>query len=575
MHEITNLSLIDVLENSKKHFYRIPDFQRDFKWKPTQTSKLIESMFYKYPIGNFLMLSCQSNLKLKYKDLDANKAIFNDKAEDNYCFYVLDGQQRITSLVRVFEGGDDRYKYYLNLEEFYKFINSESSNLANENELIYAHNLKDKKNSEINLKYLDLSTIFTDLSINTKIRKFMNNNTDLVFKEEDTIENKREKEDKFLIQCTKAFTELGTYSIPIQKLDKNSNVESIVRIFETINNTGIKLGVFDLSVAKTFQNKEVDGEDFNLRDKFNDLKNKNELKDLSGESVLNAILYSQQISNDKYNDYIISTKEKLLDLDCTYIKENIEKLINSFKNVEDFLLENKITPSKVPKNIKIMLAVADRSFNILSKNIDERIKKLILFRWLDEDLYNREKINKDLIIFKKYSKNEEIEKLDLDLKIEIKFSELKKEQILDTNNKLKNYEAYLFIINDKVEKDLHNKDINYSCVEFHHLLPESYIKTTYKTDNTVYKLKDSIANLTIITSEVNKYISNNCPTKYFNELKEKFKPSELNVIFKNNLIPFDENQEINQFFNQDNGDYIFLEKRAETIAKIINLYFKI
>ena len=80
---------------------RIPQFQRDFVWSKEQTAKLIDSIIKGFPIGTFILW--QTNEAMRTVRAIGNAELPELKSGDNVQ-YVLDGQQRITSLYGVQKG---------------------------------------------------------------------------------------------------------------------------------------------------------------------------------------------------------------------------------------------------------------------------------------------------------------------------------------------------------------------------------------------------------------------------------------------------------------------------------------
>jgi len=80
---------------------KIPRFQRDFVWTKEQTARLIDSIIKGFPIGTFILWRTRQTLR----DM---KEIGNERLPDpprgEPVTYVLDGQQRITSLYAVRKG---------------------------------------------------------------------------------------------------------------------------------------------------------------------------------------------------------------------------------------------------------------------------------------------------------------------------------------------------------------------------------------------------------------------------------------------------------------------------------------
>lgn len=76
----------------------LPDFQRDFVWSKHQQQELITSLLLDLPIGSLLILDGSSD------DFATKKIGYTNKEDipTKECKYLLDGQQRITTLKNVF-----------------------------------------------------------------------------------------------------------------------------------------------------------------------------------------------------------------------------------------------------------------------------------------------------------------------------------------------------------------------------------------------------------------------------------------------------------------------------------------
>ena len=79
---------------------RIPAFQRNFVWETEQVAFLLDSIYKGFPIGTVIIWKTDARLQSE-KDLGAFK--LPDPAKDYPVNYVLDGQQRLTSLFSTFQ----------------------------------------------------------------------------------------------------------------------------------------------------------------------------------------------------------------------------------------------------------------------------------------------------------------------------------------------------------------------------------------------------------------------------------------------------------------------------------------
>ncbi|MBM3472791.1 MAG: DUF262 domain-containing protein [Armatimonadetes bacterium] len=88
---------------------KIPDFQRDFDWGIERTLRLLDSLAKGYPIGSFLFWDTQE----PYGSVrNIGGLALPDTPEGRDVTYVLDGQQRITSLYAAAKGAQIEGRAY-------------------------------------------------------------------------------------------------------------------------------------------------------------------------------------------------------------------------------------------------------------------------------------------------------------------------------------------------------------------------------------------------------------------------------------------------------------------------------
>src|SRR5687767_6899845 len=80
---------------------KLPMFQRDFVWTKEQTSKLIDSIIKGFPIGTFIVWKTREELRAMR---NIGNVMLPEAPKGDAVSYVLDGQQRITSLYAVRKG---------------------------------------------------------------------------------------------------------------------------------------------------------------------------------------------------------------------------------------------------------------------------------------------------------------------------------------------------------------------------------------------------------------------------------------------------------------------------------------
>ncbi len=114
--EVSYRTPVDLVSDVRRGRIRIPLFQRGFKWESGDVIDLFDSLIRGFPIGNLLLWlqpAPAAQLHVGPVEVDA-------PATDS-ALWVVDGQQRITSIVGALiaadEATDPRFRIYLDLDE--------------------------------------------------------------------------------------------------------------------------------------------------------------------------------------------------------------------------------------------------------------------------------------------------------------------------------------------------------------------------------------------------------------------------------------------------------------------------
>jgi Protein of unknown function DUF262 len=225
----------DLLSQIENGTIKIPQFQRDFVWSRAKSAALLDSIVKGYPVGTFIFW--HTNEQLRTVGSIGNKK-FKDKPGADYFDYVLDGQQRLTSLYASVKGiavtrangkVDDFSQIWIDLD-------------ANEHDDIITIDLSDEDRTYIALtellsgQLLTLGTKF-DSQYHPKLQRYVN-----------------------------AFT---TYSFPVVSV-RDAEIDVATEIFTRINVGGKPLTPFEIVVAKTYDERRK----FDLANKYALLKAK-------------------------------------------------------------------------------------------------------------------------------------------------------------------------------------------------------------------------------------------------------------------------------------------------------------
>ena len=226
---INNWNLSRVFQELEHGNMRIPRFQRSYVWERPKIVKLLNSIYHEFPIGSFFLW--EANVEMEGFCRDITEFGFPAKPTGNKFSFILDGQQRITSLYVALKGkilgGVDYSCICFNLDKKVFKIPT----LKTEPNNIPAWKL---------FNYADFQNLLIEYA------------------------SAGEKEKaQTLSECKTIF---DNYPVSIIT-SKNMNLEEVVTIFERINQGGKRLSLFDLVHASVWS------QDFDLRDKITAFNN--------------------------------------------------------------------------------------------------------------------------------------------------------------------------------------------------------------------------------------------------------------------------------------------------------------
>ena len=252
----------------------IPTFQRKFVWDPEQIKRLWDSMFKFYPIGSILYWVTDSYLNT-HRKLGGFKFPHDEDTVRKFkeWAYILDGQQRATSLLVSLIGGKEKVE---GEDDFDYTLYFDATN----GDFLFKKDL-DRRKKKVNEKFLirlrDVPN--WDLSFYKSIAGEAGYN--------DIVEKNLEK-------LQHLFKDYRLVLIKIQGVE----VSEVCEIFERINQEGKRLDPVDIIVARTYRNedKEKGIKPFYLRDNleetkevFNSQAGANRYADLGDYTVLQMV----------------------------------------------------------------------------------------------------------------------------------------------------------------------------------------------------------------------------------------------------------------------------------------------
>jgi hypothetical protein len=553
-----NFDLSQLLKKIGMGHFLIPQFQRDFTWKEGQTRLLIDSIARNYPIGSLLILGKNDQVPLKSRRLDADyppkfdhketQEEFDEPSSESY--YVLDGQQRLTSIARVFLDAHPSRNYYFDLKKMHEVFDSESPSWI-------VSRMRGKKNPERkdNNRLMRTDIALDQSKCDVYISEYFEDSGDFP-------EFKNDKKGSRLASAKikGVFETIRKYSIPLVALDSDAPLESVCRVFETINSTGTRLTTFDLAVARYYPEPDLKEFFDNSIDKHPILKE----YEIDGERILQILSLYELRENNKFPE---ATRSVLLSLKPDYIKSNWEKAVHHLSEAIKWIRELGATAkTQPPHGTLVSIAAALMCYpNALSESeFSTVLRKWYFcttlaanpspannykigddFRQFCDLLENRKQLSYPRVFF---NPNE---------LIEIK-------HITDSR-----YKAIQALMRTTVREDLITGNALNDNLEDHHIFPYS-LKNSGINKNRL----NSIVNRIIISQESNRNISNLNPDKYLFDLTtfhhKEGSVGDLERRLENCFIPYDpKNPDLfRQRLAKENFD-IFLNDRALKIIERI------
>jgi len=211
---------------------KIPRFQRDFVWNKEQTAKLIDSIIKGFPVGTFIIWKTREELPSlrNIGNIELPEPPAGDAVQ-----YILDGQQRITSLYAVRHGlRITRDGMEINYKDICVDIDAEPDT---DKESVYAD---PPEHAGKTLSVHELLTLdITDFDLYSKEQR-------------KRIQTYRER--------------LTGYDFSVIEIPDHS-IDVACEIFTRINTGGKALSIFEIIVAKTYDPETK----FDLEEKYREL----------------------------------------------------------------------------------------------------------------------------------------------------------------------------------------------------------------------------------------------------------------------------------------------------------------
>ena len=518
--KVDELKLSDIVHEIEHGHLRIPRFQRDFVWERSKVIKLLDSMYKEYPIGSFFIWEADKKYNLFYRNI----AELNLPQPDSYTSirYILDGQQRATSLYAAIKG--------------------------------------------LQINGTDYSQICFDFDKEEFITRYREG--DYYAPLRDILgDNKFQIYNKLSDQRKKAFDKgyniFSGYPLSVV-IVREKELDEASEIFERINQGGKRLSIFDLVVASTW------GEDFDLKILYQELRDFLE-KQGFGKIPPEVVTHTASLVIKGYcrNSYQLQlTKEEL--------KANWEEIANAIKLSVDFLSNNmgaKIFdfvpyPSMISLLAYLYFKVPSRS---LTKQMTEKVHEWFWKAALSERYATSRETRMEedrRLLFDKL-----LDESDVRVNYPIALDEEKiVKNKISTKSALRNaFFCMLAIRQPRHFKTNNIITLDYKlCSEFnspekHHIFPRHFLQKN-KVEGEYL-----LSNFCFIPAELNKEILNKAPSDYFANYKRE--NPDFEEALKAQLVSYSEAIKDNDYkkFVHERSKAIFEEFERLLGSKILQV----
>jgi len=248
-----HISLNTVVTRLKEGRYVIPDFQRDFEWKPWDISSLLRSLFLDYYIGSLLLWKGKPE---NFSALACEPIYGHQGGRNGAEHIVLDGQQRLTAMNYAFHAPKaplpnraNRFLFFIRVDEF---MNDNPDEAFTYDWTGGAAKLLTDEEAQFKKHMFPLAVIgrggYSVYQWTDNYKKFWQEKA-LTAEGAGKLEAKNEAEkfasdaDSFR-DAIQSITE--HYQLAYIELDRDLAVDKVCDIFTQINSKGIQLDIFDL-----------------------------------------------------------------------------------------------------------------------------------------------------------------------------------------------------------------------------------------------------------------------------------------------------------------------------------------
>jgi len=528
----------DLISEIETGQVKIPQFQRKFVWGIKASAKLIDSIMKGYPIGTFIYW--RTNERLRSVRNLGNIAL-PEPGYGEFVNYVLDGQQRLTSLFAALKG---------------VAIEEEDGKITDYSEIYI--NLLASLDEEIVITETD-GKIPTDL---IKLTDLMKGSITMLF-------SYPEHHHKKIGNYRDVLT---AYTFSIINL-KNAPIDVATEVFTRLNVGGKALTLFEIMVAKTYHVFQADPVDtisapitFDLAEKYEELSA--ELSASHYDTVPSAtILQVVAILLEKE-----CTRKSILKLDKMKFINIWQEATDCIKSSIDFFRGYGIVVGRILPYNALLVPFSYFFYKHKQNPTGEMKKRLEDFFWrsslgfryssgvegkLAQDISKIDKILAGELPKYEWAVNVNEEFVETHGWFSTGKSFIKAILCLYAKQKPKSFDNNLDVIIDNSWLKIA------SSKNYHHFFPKAWMAKNNK--NTDYTYVNHIVNITIVDGFLNKNtIRAKSPASYMKDFYKK--NDELSDTMKTHFIDIDKDGIWENDFD------LFYKNRLKRITKAVNKF---
>jgi hypothetical protein len=490
----------------------LPKYQRAFVWGPHQVLDLLDSVLRNYPIGSLLLWETTEQLA---SEQTVGGLAVDPPRPGRPIRYILDGQQRLASVIGALHGGAGLWDVVYDLQQEQFLQRTPETPTA-------AHLVAMRVVSSAGTLFGQVGSLPAEL---------------------------RER-------ATRLYEQFANYLVPVVTLDHISAEES-ARVFVRINSTGTKMNIVDVARAGTWS------PDFDLRDEIESLLR-----------VLDAKQYGRVDTTTMLRTIAVaagfgfSTKDinRLRELDKPRLREAVAAAARAAERAVDFLSTQIRTPQADALPYYNQFAVLVEVFRQLPKPSSAQYDALRRWFWLTASGghfkgWSEAQMGPDLQAITAFASGHATE---IDTVAALPRSALWRRSTFSKRNAPSKLLALILAYEDPLDL-LNGQRIDVGRAlswqndkEFHHFFPRAFLRS-----RGVNGSRASVCgNLIMLTSHSNIWVSDRPPSRYLRDLADIEGEAALRERLRTCLVEEEEYQAA----LRDDYD-AFIRVRSETLHR--------